>query len=175
MDDTWIEVKLTSKRFTSEELIGLLYDFPFNSFQENEHYLLAFITEPEWSSIQDEIKATVRSLDIEYTTQTFDPDDWNAEWEKNFPPVVIPGVASITALFHDRNDSEPVNIVIAPKMAFGTGHHETTSGMLKAMSKLVFKNKTVLDFGSGTGILAIYASLQGATSVTAIDLSLIHI
>lgn len=95
--------------------------------------------------------------------------NWNEEWEKEFKPVVVEGVCYVRAPFHPE-DPSVVNLVIEPKMSFGTGHHETTWLMLSEMSNLIFMNKHVLDMGSGTGVLAIFAAKQGANLADAIDI-----
>jgi ribosomal protein L11 methyltransferase len=96
-------------------------------------------------------------------------ENWNAQWESSFDPVVIPGRLSVRAMFHKPVEGVEREIVITPKMSFGTGHHATTSLMLEEMLNIPFSGKDVLDFGTGTGVLAILASMAGAKRVMAID------
>jgi ribosomal protein L11 methyltransferase len=96
-------------------------------------------------------------------------ENWNQQWEASFQPVLIAGNVFIRADFHDPNKNARYDIVITPKMSFGTGHHETTMMMIEAMCDLDCIGKSFLDFGTGTGVLAIFAEKLGAESVTAID------
>jgi ribosomal protein L11 methyltransferase len=96
--------------------------------------------------------------------------NWNEEWEKNFDPVVVDDFCSIRAEFHKPNPRTRFELIITPKMSFGTGHHATTFMMLQLMQHLELKDETVLDFGTGTGILAIMAEKLGAADVVAIDI-----
>jgi ribosomal protein L11 methyltransferase len=96
--------------------------------------------------------------------------NWNAEWESHFNPVVIDDEVLIRASFHENLQEYPYQITIDPKMSFGTGHHSTTALMIKYMKEIDFRNKRVLDMGSGTGILAIFAKMLGASEITAIDI-----
>jgi ribosomal protein L11 methyltransferase len=95
--------------------------------------------------------------------------NWNEEWEKNFEPVVVDGFCGIRAFFHEPAVGVVYDLVITPKMSFGTGHHATTYMMLSAMRRLEFQGRTTLDFGTGTGVLAILAEKLGASDVLAID------
>ncbi|MGB2758985.1 MAG: 50S ribosomal protein L11 methyltransferase, partial [Maribacter stanieri] len=96
-------------------------------------------------------------------------ENWNATWEQNFQPIIIDDVCMIRAPFHDKIKVE-YDIVIEPIMSFGSGHHETTHMMLQHILQLDVKDKTVLDMGSGTGVLAILAGMRGATTIDAIDI-----
>ena len=95
--------------------------------------------------------------------------NWNEEWEKNFEPVVVDGFCGIRAFFHPPAAGVEYDLIITPKMSFGTGHHATTYMMLSAMRHLEFNDQPVLDFGTGTGVLAILAEKLGASDVLAID------
>ena len=108
---------------------------------------------------------------ITYTITEPEDKNWNEEWEKNFfQPIVIEGRCVIHSTFHKDYPKAEYDIVINPQMAFGTGHHETTSSILGALLEADLKGKSVLDMGCGTSILAILASMRGADRVTAIDI-----
>ena len=96
--------------------------------------------------------------------------NWNASWESNFPPIIMDDFCSIRADFHPRPENVTFDILITPKMSFGTGHHATTSMMIQFMKELNFQNKRVFDYGTGTGILAILAHFLGAKEIHAIDI-----
>ena len=110
----------------------------------------------------DEFKITCKEEVIEQT-------NWNSEWEKNFQPIQVDGLVSIRDPFH-ANPNLKFDIVIEPKMSFGTGHHETTHMMIQHLISLDLLNKNVLDMGCGTGILAIFAEMKGARHIEAIDI-----
>ncbi|HEX9826829.1 MAG TPA: 50S ribosomal protein L11 methyltransferase, partial [Flavobacteriaceae bacterium] len=107
-------------------------------------------------------------FEISYTFEEIEQTNWNEEWEKNFNPIIVNGTCSVRAPFHEK-PSTVYDIVIEPKMSFGTGHHETTHMMIQHILKNEFNNKSVLDMGCGTGILAILAEKKGAKSIDAID------
>ena len=107
-------------------------------------------------------------FEITYTFEDIEQINWNAEWEKNFNPIVVDNVCAVRAPFHDKFDTQ-YDIVIEPKMSFGTGHHETTHMMIQHILKNDFKNKSVLDMGCGTGVLAILTEMKGAKSIDAVD------
>ena len=98
------------------------------------------------------------------------PQNWNAVWESNFQPIVIGDTVGVRADFHPANPHLKYDMVITPKMSFGTGHHDTTALMLEHLMKMPLEGKTVLDMGCGTGVLGIFASLSGAKEVLAIDI-----
>lgn len=171
MNDSWTEVTFYSEILTGEEMLALIYDLPFDSFDTEDDILKAYIkTKLLTSEVLEEINEVSNEYPIRNSFQLMPDINWNEVWESQFNPVHIPGVCIIHAEFHTDIPDEPVEICITPKMAFGTGHHGTTSGMLKLMSKLNFSGKSILDFGSGTGILAIYSSKKGASSINAIDI-----
>ncbi|MFT5749554.1 MAG: ribosomal protein L11 methyltransferase [Ancylomarina sp.] len=152
------------------ELGGLGYD----SFTENEDSVDAFITENLFDI--DQVKAI--SLDylpesnfkLNYSYKTIISQDWNALWESNFQPVIISDQVVIRASFHTDTPKVPYDIVIDPKMSFGTGHHSTTSLMVQSILDSNIKGKRILDMGCGTSLLAILASKRGAKMVDAIDI-----
>ncbi len=164
----YVEVKfITNSSAQNEILIALLADIGFEGFEENENELKAFIKEEGFKKVLvDDIAA---SNNLFYTTNIIEQQNWNAQWESSFEPVIINEFAAIRAGFHQPVKNVQHEIIITPKMSFGTGHHATTYLMMEQMSHLNFTNKTVFDFGTGTGVLAILAQKMGAAAITAID------
>ena len=153
-----------------EILIAELGYAGFESFVETEEGVTAYIQKEEWrENIIDNIQIlNSNEFQITYTHEDIEPTNWNEEWEKNFNPIVVDGVCSVRAPFHESPKTE-YDIVIEPKMSFGTGHHETTHMMIQYILKNDFKNKSVLDMGCGTGVLAILAEMKGAKPIDAVD------
>ncbi len=153
----------------SDILIALLADFGFESFTQNETNLDAYIqVELENESLVKDLN--FKDFTFSYTRTEIPKTNWNEEWEKNFSPVYVDDLVCVRAHFHDKSINVKHDIVITPKMSFGTGHHDTTWLVSKTMFSLDFKNKSVLDMGCGTGILAILAKLLGATKLLGIDI-----
>ncbi|MGA1583757.1 MAG: 50S ribosomal protein L11 methyltransferase [Saprospiraceae bacterium] len=156
-----------------EMLIALLSELPFEGFEEQDARLLAYLPESAWTEDLDpQIENVARMLGFSVTRARLEDQNWNALWESNFSPVSIPGYVMIRAEFHDNPPSDAYRhiITITPRMAFGTGHHATTRMMLLEMDELPFESRAVLDYGCGTGILAIVARQKGANPVVAIDI-----
>ncbi len=130
--------------------------------------IIAYTT--NWESIQEEIEHWSKQTNVPFVLSEEAEQNWNATWEANFEPVVIEGFCSVRADFHAPIAGVQYDIRITPKMSFGTGHHATTRLMMTQMKDLDFKNKSVFDYGSGTGILAILAEMLGATHVDAVDI-----
>jgi ribosomal protein L11 methyltransferase len=147
-------------------LIALLNAAGFTAFEETYEALLAFIPEAERKGIVIE---EILPEPIRWEETVIEPQNWNAVWEGSFEPVTVPGFCTVRASFHAANPDTPHDIVITPKMSFGTGHHATTRLMMQSMKGMDFRGKRVLDFGTGTGILAILAQQLGAGDVLAID------
>lgn len=158
----------------SDVLSALTAEIGFESFVECEGGMQAYVQQ----SLFDEaaLKAILSDFPMPDTQITYtitEPEDknWNEEWEKNFfQPIIIEGRCVIHSTFHKDYPKAEYDIVINPQMAFGTGHHETTSSILGALLEADLKGKSVLDMGCGTSILAILASMRGADRVTAIDI-----
>ncbi|WP_179333276.1 50S ribosomal protein L11 methyltransferase [Winogradskyella costae] len=155
-----------------EILIAELGYSGFESFVENEEGVIAYIQKEEWNDkILEEIYIlTSDEFKINYTFEEIEQTNWNEEWEKNFNPIVVDDVVSVRAPFHAKRDDVKYDLIIEPKMSFGTGHHETTHMMIQHILQNDFKNKSVLDMGCGTGVLAILAEKVGATKLDAIDI-----
>ncbi|RKR12391.1 [LSU ribosomal protein L11P]-lysine N-methyltransferase [Maribacter vaceletii] len=156
---------------TSDILIAELGEIGFESFVENENGVLAYIQKTDWQeSIVDGIAILENeNFKIEYKVKEIEQENWNATWEENFKPIQVGDACVVRAPFHDAPKVD-YDIVIEPKMSFGTGHHETTFMMLKHILENDFTGKSVLDMGSGTGVLAILAAMKGAAPVEAIDI-----
>lgn len=155
----------------AEILIAQLGMVGFESFVENEHGVTAYIQENDWfENILDNIQIlNSKEFEISYVKETIEQTNWNSEWEKNFNPIQVDNLVSIRAPFHE-NPNLDYDIIIEPKMSFGTGHHETTHMMIQQLLAMDLNNKKVLDMGCGTGILAIFSEMKGASQIDAIDI-----
>ncbi|ALJ04524.1 ribosomal protein L11 methyltransferase [Pseudalgibacter alginicilyticus] len=153
-----------------EILIAELGYAGFESFVETEEGTIAYIQKEEWrEDILDDIQIlSSDEFEVSYSLEEIEQTNWNAEWEKNFNPIVVDDICAVRAPFHKKFDTA-FDIIIEPKMSFGTGHHETTHMMIQHILKNDFKNKSVLDMGCGTGVLAILAEMKGAKSIDAVD------
>lgn len=155
----------------NEILIAQLSQAGFESFEETDSHILAYIQEKDYAeNIAEEIGLCKQWLADGRATVTFIPEqNWNAVWESNYPPVLVAGRCYIYAPFHKKRPEVEFNIEVIPKMAFGTAHHETTAQIIELMLNEDFTGKTVLDMGCGTGVLAILASMRGARHIDAVD------
>ena len=162
--------KIEPKEPGTEILIAQLGYAGFESFVENEDGVTAYIQENDWNK---DILENIQILNsgefqITFEEEVIEQVNWNSEWEKNFNQIQVDDLVSIRAPFHE-NPNLKYDIVIEPKMSFGTGHHETTHMMVQQLLELDLKNKKTLDMGCGTGILAIFAEMKGAQPIDAID------
>lgn len=155
----------------SDILMAELGELGFESFVENEEGLLAYILKSEWKEqiLNDLFVLQHPDFEITWTSKEIEQQNWNAEWEKNFHPIRVGDGCMVRAPFHAKEEVT-FDIVIEPKMSFGTGHHETTYMMLQHILNTDFEGKSVLDMGCGTGVLAILAKMKGARSADAIDI-----
>ena len=173
MDNIYIEYNFTflPKEPISEILIAELGNVGFESFVETENGVTAYIQKTDWNAeiLADVFVLNSDEFSIKYNLNEVPQTNWNAEWEKNFEPIQVDDLVSIRAPFHE-NPNLKYDIVIEPKMSFGTGHHETTHMMVQHLLQLDLENKKVLDMGCGTGILAIFAEMKGAKPLDAIDI-----
>jgi ribosomal protein L11 methyltransferase len=153
-----------------EILVAELGYAGFESFVETEDGVSAYIQKNDWhEAVLEDIDILNSSeFEIDYTFSEIEPVNWNEEWEKNFNPIIVDGICSVRAPFHEKPETT-FDIIIEPKMSFGTGHHETTHMMIQHLLKTDFTNKSVLDMGCGTGVLAILAEMKGAKPIDAID------
>lgn len=157
--------------YQKDLLIAEFADIGFNTFEDTPDGFAAFIDQAGF----DEARLTSAMLQFEgdfeyqYTITEIAAENWNEEWEKNFEPLIIDNQCYVRATFHQPQPQYTYEIVIDPKMAFGTGHHQTTTMMMEYILATDVKGKTVLDMGCGTGILAILAAKRGAGPLVAID------
>src|SRR5450631_3619259 len=164
----------TANSDESDIFVARLSQAGFEGFEEEPGKLHAFIPETLYESETTEkiitgIKGVADPYHTFFKTQWLEPRNWNADWEKEFEPVIVGDFCSIRAHFHKAVPTVRFDLVITPKMSFGTGHHATTYMMIATMRNLDFEKHSVLDFGTGTGVLAILACKLGAESVLAID------
>ena len=155
----------------SEILIAELGEKAFESFIETETGISAFVQKDLWdTNILEDIQILNNpEFKIEYTFEEIEQVNWNEEWEKNFEPIDVDGKCHVRAPFHEKTNAE-FDIVIEPKMSFGTGHHETTHMMIQHLLETDLVGKKTLDMGCGTAILAILAEMKGAHPIDAIDI-----
>jgi ribosomal protein L11 methyltransferase len=171
MDYTELRIELPGNGEERAILMAELEELGFESFSEDEESLSAYISTAAFTDhIKSQLDSIIQKSGVEKFNFNYIPyQNWNAIWESNYQPVLISGKCYIRAPFHLARPEVPFEIIIEPKMAFGTAHHETTAMMVEMMLGMQFEGKSVLDMGSGTGVLAILANKSGAYSVTAID------
>lgn len=151
-------------------LVALLSEHPFDTFEEVESSLLAYIpASAENSVVRTYLEELKPEYGFEYERHFMPSQNWNEIWESNFQPIQVGNFCGVRATFHAPFEQIQHELIIQPKMAFGTGHHATTFQVMEMMELLDFKDKRVLDYGCGTGILAILAAKLGATAIDAID------
>lgn len=173
-EQSYIQVTWKASPEIQEVIISVVTQVGFESFEQKEYFLYGYIDSSMFK--HEDLRAILREYpfiqDIPYEIKYIHRENWNIIWETNFAPVSLYPDLLIRAEHHDDKEDKKYKqvIQIRPKMAFGTGHHETTQMMLKTMKKLDFKHKTVLDVGCGSGILSIYASFLGASHILAIDI-----
>ncbi len=151
----------------NDQLVALLADIGYTGFEEIENSLIACIAEEAFND--NELDAVLKIIPASFIKSVIEEENWNAVWESSFEPIVVGDFVAIRADFHQPIQKVKHEIIITPKMSFGTGHHATTYMMIAQMESLSFANKTVVDFGTGTAVLAILAEKMGAIAVDAID------
>lgn len=157
----------------SDLLAALLADIGFDSFVEEEDNLLAYIPTQDFDprKLKELFEGFPMDVALDFESSTIESKDWNEEWEKNyFKPIVIADQCVIHSTFHKDVPDAEYDIVIDPKMAFGTGHHSTTSLILQYLLSMPLKGKKVVDMDTGTGILAILCMMRGAESAVGIEI-----
>ncbi|AUP80895.1 50S ribosomal protein L11 methyltransferase [Flavivirga eckloniae] len=153
-----------------EILVAELGYSGFESFVETQEGVTAYIQKEDWNpTILDDIQILdSEEFEINFTFSEIEQTNWNQEWEKNFNPIVVDNICTVRAPFHEQPNTK-FDIIIEPKMSFGTGHHETTHMMIQHILNNDFTDKSVLDMGCGTGVLAILTEMKGARSIDAVD------
>lgn len=167
-----VDIKIEKSEVFSDIVVARLNEIEFETFLENDNgvrcYIQATLFDKKKLDIElDKIKQyTKLNFNINHVAQK----NWNEEWEKNFKPVQINSHCLIRSEFHNNSGNFKDEIIITPKMSFGTGHHETTFLMINELYNLDLNDKSILDMGSGTGVLSIVASKNGAKQVVGIDI-----
>ena len=167
----FIELTVEAPRELADILVAELGEVGFDTFEDNDAGFCAYTTEAAFDlDVVAEIMSRYEGLgELNYSHRTITRQNWNAEWEKNFQPLVIADRVSVRAPFHPAPQGVDYDIVIMPRMSFGTGHHETTALMIENQLDIDHRGLRVLDMGCGTGILAIMAEKLGARQVLAVD------
>lgn len=169
-----IEFSLRPLQIYSEILQSDLSDIGFESFQDINKGFLAYCQEDDYKD--EEFNTLIKrfseinpEVEISFKTYEIEQQDWNAEWEKSYEPVLVDDFCFIHAHFHNRMEDIKYNIEISPKMSFGTAHHPTTYQIIQLLKDENMEGKSVVDMGSGTGVLAILAKKKGGSYVESID------
>jgi ribosomal protein L11 methyltransferase len=165
-------VNVEPKEQGSDVLIAQLAELGYESFVETEKGFNAYIQETDFNTQQLNLALSFYSdfFKFDYSSNTIQQQNWNKEWENNFQPIDVKGKCYIRAPFHEAPIGYLYDVIIEPKMSFGTGHHATTQLMIQKLMQLDVKGKSLLDMGCGTGVLAIVASIMGANPITAVDI-----
>jgi len=164
----YIEIQVEIQNSIESELImAELLKLNFESFEETETILKAYI--PQNIFEETETMQILHDFEVKCSANIIEQQNWNQVWESNFEPISVDNFVGVRAHFHPSFQNTEYEIVITPKMSFGTGHHATTYMMMQLMQHINFKEKSVFDFGTGTGILAILAAKMGATNILAVD------
>mgnify|MGYP000069937487 CR=1 FL=1 len=173
MDYLKISFQIEPREPWTEILIDALADAGFESFTEDHEQLQAYIPQRDFQqSDLDHLIAEYKQRDVSiaYSEEVIPAQNWNAVWESDFDPVQVNNRLFIRAPFHSPNNQCDLEIVIQPKMSFGTGHHQTTFLLAQVMLAMNFEHKKVLDVGTGTGVLGILAAKMGASSIIGTDI-----
>lgn len=167
-----INVTVEPKEPGSDVLIAELSELNFESFVDTDDGFFAYIPEEYFNENQliTTFKSFSERLKISFLKKIIPQQNWNKEWESNFQPIYIGNKCLIRAPFHSSDNKYEFNVIIEPKMSFGTGHHQTTRLMIQKLLSLNVKNFSVLDMGCGTGVLAIVAGMMGANPIMAVDI-----
>ncbi|MEM8894652.1 MAG: 50S ribosomal protein L11 methyltransferase [Bacteroidota bacterium] len=164
----FIEVTFSADQAMSDILLAELSLGPFNTFEEADGLIKAYAEEEGFDeSFVNEVSTKYQ---IEYSTAIIPKENWNETWEQNYDPIIVDDQVLVKATFHSDLPSYPIEVLVDPKMSFGTGHHATTHLMISAQLKIDHHNKSVADLGTGTGILAIVAAKLCAMNIEGSDI-----
>ena len=163
----YCEITIPAEQAIQELLIAELSQIGYDGFEESDKALKAYVPEEHFS--EPDLNILLSNYNLNHSKSIINKQNWNELWESNFEPVQVDDFVGIRASFHPPFTDVAHEIVITPKMSFGTGHHATTYSVMQLMRDLDFRDKTVFDFGTGTGILAILAEKLGATKLLAVD------
>lgn len=163
--ENYVQISIEASEEQQEILISQMNELGAAGFEQTDTHLLVYFTEGSFPSY--EVNQLLHNQNFQ--VNNIPQQNWNGIWESNFQPVVVDDFCAVRADFHEPITVVDHEIVITPKMSFGTGHHATTYMMMEQMRDIDFKGKSVFDFGTGTGILAILAEKLGAASIMAID------
>ena len=171
MEYTEVDIRLKEVNPFADIIVARLNEIDFESYSEDENGVKAYVKTHllDENAVKEIISEASELCELTFSISKVKQENWNQQWESNFEPVVINDKCVIRAHFHQPIHDVDFEIIITPKMSFGTGHHETTSLVMNEMFSLDFNNKSVLDMGCGTGVLAILASKLGANSLVGID------
>ena len=172
MQYTEVDIRLKEVSPYADILTARLNEIEFESYAEDEGGVKAYVQTHllDENAVKEIMTEVAVISELSFTIKKVKQENWNMLWESNFEPVCINDKCVIRAHFHNAFPEAEQEIIITPKMSFGTGHHETTSLVMNEMFNVDFKNKSVLDMGSGTGVLAILASKLGASVLIGVDL-----
>ncbi len=163
--------RISTQPEMAEIVMAFLGEMPFDSFEEQPEGLNAYIPEKLHDpSVDGQVGILAEQFGFEFQKEHIPYKNWNEVWESQFQPIKVGNFVGIRANFHPPFEKTEYDIVINPEMAFGTGHHATTHMMMQLMENIPFRGKTVLDYGCGTGILAILAHKLGAIEIDAVDI-----
>tara|TARA_B100001142_G_scaffold330275_1_gene397536 strand:- start:14696 stop:15529 length:834 start_codon:yes stop_codon:yes gene_type:complete len=171
MQYTEVNIRLNELNPFSDIIAARLHEIEFESYIKDDNGVKAYIQTHliDEESVNNILGEVSELTELSYKITQLEQENWNQKWENNFSPIFINDKCVVRAHFHEPIPDIEYEIVITPEMSFGTGHHETTSLVMNQMFELDFKGKSVLDIGSGTGILAILGSLLGATYLMGVD------
>jgi len=152
-----------------EEFVGLFFELDNEGMEEKDDTLDIYLNANQTEQGEKYISEICTAYNTSFVKSILENKNWNTQWESSFQPILIEDFVYVRATFHEKNKNVTHEIIIEPKMSFGTGHHPTTAQMMQNMRNIDFKHKSVLDCGSGTGILAILAEKLGAKHIIALD------
>ncbi|WP_417588638.1 50S ribosomal protein L11 methyltransferase [Owenweeksia hongkongensis] len=166
-----IDFTITPAEGGRDILLALLDNLGYDSFEETPKGLKAYILEKYFNAEEIESLFIFHSdeYEVSYATDKLENKNWNEEWETNYQPIFIDDKIHIRAPFHEAHPEYPIELLITPKMSFGTGHHQTTRLVSRLMLDMDLEGKKILDMGTGTGVLAVLAEKRGAGEIDAID------